>query len=226
MELKRNKHYELLLINALIRYNKGKRVFVLDAINVYPKVSLEEGLHVMGRCALPLWAGEGLNQASFLHEDRKDIACYEKYHDEILIAQLITPIKTVSQLDDISLDAARPDSIGFNGYGLHGLNGKQFTNTIEEIIKKTDNGRRLEKEFVEKAIEKARLALVPKGWTVVTEGTVLKGDRYYDEDNRPYKVMPSHVSWMSCDVCFSAHKPGTPVRRNDWDDTIIIRKIK
>ncbi len=225
MGLKRNKHYELMLINALIRYKKGKRVFVLDAINVYPKVSLEEGLHVMHRCALPLWAGGGLNQASFLDEDGKYIACYEKYHDEILIAQLIRPIKTVSQPDDISLYAARPDSIGF-GYGLHDLNGTQFTNTIEEIIKKTDNGRRLGKEFVEKAIEKARLALVPKGWTVVTEGTVLKGDRYYDEDNVSYKVVPSFVNWMSCDVCFSSHKPGTPVRRNDWDNTIIIRKDK
>lgn len=223
MELKRNKHYKLLLINALIRYKKGKRVFVLDAINVYPKVSLEEGLHVMDRCALPLWAGEGLNQASFLHEDKSHVSCYEKYHDEILLAQLFRPYKTVSSPDEISLSAVEPKAIGFC---IHGLNGTQFTNTIEEIIKKTDNGRRLGKEFVEKAIEKARLVLVPKGWTVVTEGTVLKGDRYYDDDNSPYKVMPSRVNWMSCDVCFSAHKPGTPVKRNDWDNTIIIRKIK
>lgn len=212
-------NHSLILLRANIRKKKGERVFILTQTRTYQKLSFEQGLLVMNRCRLPLWAGEGLNHASLIN--RRDVACYEKIGDEITIAVLQKNERYRNSNSDskISLYPKEPESIT-----LSFLSGTKLNTFIESLIKRIDNGKRLEDEFVENAIRKARLELVPKGWKVVTEGNVRSGDRYYQENDRRCPGSPSIVSWTSCDVCFSAHKPGSPVKRYGWDDTIIIRK--
>lgn len=217
------KHYQLLLLRANIRERKGKRIFILTETNVFPRTSLEEGVYLMGNCGLPPWAGEGLNQASFINE-RVDIACYEKDSDEIVLAILHKIYETSSagcDDSDISIYPEIPES-----FHLAYLTGAKFNRFIEDVIKKVDTGKRLGKDFVEDAIRNARLSLIPKGWETIREGNVEPGDRYLQED-RPkgyLTVTPALVSWMSCDVSFSEHKPGTPVKKYTWSNDIIIRK--
>lgn len=216
-------NYSLIMLRANIRKRKDKRTFVLTESNVYPKLSLEKGLYIMHRCGLPLWAGEGLNQATFI-ENKTGIGCYEKVSDKIVLAVLSK--KTTSACDDDTDIAIYPESP--ESFHLSGLSGEKLNQTFERCIKHIDAGKRLEEDFVKKAIQKARLSLVPKGWKVVTEGNVESGDRYLEEDRTGgyITIIPAIVSWMSCDVSFSAHKPGSPVKRHAWDDCIIIRKIE
>jgi len=216
-------NYLLVMLRANIRERKGKRVFILTETNFFSGTSFDEGLYLMRRCGLPLWAGEGFNQASFINE-RKDIACYEKDSGEIVLAILYKKEDTSSAScydSDISIYPEIPKS-----FHLAYLTGAKFNRFVESIIKKADAGKRLGKDFVEDAIRIARLSLIPKGWETVREGNVEPGDRYLQED-RPkgyLTVTPAIVSWMSCDVSFSEHKPGSRVKKYTWSDDIIIRK--
>lgn len=221
MKLQHSRFYKLILLKAKIRQKKGKRTFVLTALNTYPKLSLEKGLLIIKRCGLPLWASDGLNQASFIGEGKHNISCYQKSDDEILVAQLGTTLKMTHEPGNVSIYPDEPD-----GFCITCLSGFQFSEMIGSIIRTTDIGLRLGREYAEEKIHKARLSLVPKGWKPVTDGTIQKGDRYYNEDGASFNVVPSIVGWMDCDVSFSAHKPGTPVKRYDRDDTIIIRKAE
>lgn len=216
-------NYSLIMLRANIRERKGKRVFILTETNFFPGTSLEEGLYLMKRCGLPLWAGEGLNQASFIYKE-KEVACYKKDSGEIVLAILYKKEDTSSANccdSDISIYPEIPES-----FHLPYLTGVKFNRFVEDIIKKVDAGKRLGEDFVEKVIRKARLSLVPEGWEVVQEGNVKTGDRYLEEDRtRGYiTIVPAIISWLSCDVSFSAHKPGSPVKKYGWDDDIIIRK--
>lgn len=216
-------NYSLIMLRANIRERKRKKVFILTETNVFPETSLEEGLYLMKRCGLPLWAGEGLNQASFINKE-KEVACYKKDSGEIVLAMLCKKEETSSASgcdSDISIYPETPES-----FHLAYLTGANFNRFVEGIIKKTDTGKRLGEDFVEKAIRKARLAIIPEGWEVVQEGNVKTGDRYLEDDRtRGYiTIVPAIISWLSCDVSFSAHKPGSPVKKYGWDDDIIIRK--
>lgn len=210
----------LILLRANIRKKKNKRYFVLTEFNIYSSLTLEAGLYIMHRCGLPLYAADGLNQASYVVDS---IACYEKYNDEIVVALLYPKTRKTDSEVGTCMFPEKNESVH-----LSGLSGSAFNSLIETIIHRTDGGKRLKEEYVEAALQKARLSLIPKGWEVINEGNVEPGDRYLEEDrSRGYfTTTPAIVSWMSCDVSFSVHKPGTPVKMHSWDDSIIIRKTK
>ncbi len=221
-------HWTLILLRANIRKKKDKRTFVLSETNVYPQVSFNEGLYLMSRCGFPLYAQEGLNQASYVNP-LKDIGCYIKNDKEIAIAALVQKIaafvkKEVLKENDksILIFPEEPKSVFFKNFS-----GSDLDKLVENNIDRINHGMRLEGKFVEEAIRKARLSLIPKGWEVVTDGNVEPCDRYLEEKRAEYMtITPAIVSWVSCDVSFSARRPGTPVKRYSWDDSIIIRKIK
>lgn len=218
--MKTKQQQELILLRANIRKKKNKRYFVLTEFNIYPSLTLEAGLYIMHRCGLPLYAADGLNQASSVGDS---ITCYEKYNDEIVVALLYPKTR---KTDGVVSTCMFPEEI--ESVHLSGLSGSAFNSLVETIIHRTDGGKRLKEEFVEAALQKARLSLIPKGWEVINEGNVEHGDRYLEEDrSRGYlTATPAIVSWMACDVSFSAHRPGTPVKKHSWDDSIIIRKTK
>lgn len=217
--MKTKNDFELILLRANIRKKKDKRTFVLTGINVYQHIGFNEGLYIMHRCGLPLYAMDGLNQASFVGVG-KDIGCYEKDCNEIIIAVLQQKHKLHEVKDSVCIFPKEPEFIH-----LSGLSGSMLNKTFEKLIKLVDNGRRLKEDFVEEALRQTRLSLIPKGWEVVTKGNVQPGDRYLLEDRARYlTITPAIFSWTSCDVSFSAHRPGTPVKKYSWDDSIIIRK--
>lgn len=213
------KDHKLILLKASIRRRKEKDIYILTESNVFPGLSLEEGLYVMDRCGLPLWAAEGLIQASFVG-DGKDIACYERYGDETVLAFLCRKRRPVPYREDIILFPSRPESTH-----LSGLSGRELNKLVEDSVRRIKEGKRLSQSYVEDALRKARLSLVPDGWKTVHDGMVETGDRYLSED-RPaaLTITPALVSWMSCDVSFSEHKPGSPVKKYPWSEDIIIRK--
>ncbi len=215
--------YQLILLRANIRKKKDKRTFVLTETNTYPNVSLNEGLYLMSRCGFPLYAQEGLNQASFTSED---VGCYEKNDNEIIIAVLQQkrkyPYGYEPGNESIELWPEEPESIH-----LCNLSGSRLNKLIEHIINIIDNGKRLKETFVKKALQEARLSIIPKGWEVVAQGVVEPGERYLEEDRATcLTITPALISWTSCNVSFSPHKPGSPVKRYPWDDSIIIRMSK